>query len=341
MRGKLSLFVVAAALGAAILPMTASAQSTGERAMYRLYNPYTGEHFYTGQVRELDSLRNLGWVDEGEGWVAPVSSDTPVYRLYNPYVPGGDHHYTMDEGEYKALQELGWIGEGIGWYSDDAQTIKVLRQYNPNAVTGTHNYTADTNEARVLVDSNGWKDESIAWYGVAVSSGMTPIMGSSQVSVAQMVAYFKSTGHSYPELYANFGASSIEEYCSILFDEANTEGVRAEVVFCQAMTETGWLQFGGQVKAEQCNFAGIGAVNQGAAAGASFASVREGLRAQIQHLKAYASTDSLVNECVDPRFNLVRRGIATTLQRLDGRWAVPGYRYGENISAMIDLLLEF
>lgn len=105
------------------------------------------------------------------------------------------------------------------------------------------------------------------------------------------------------------------------------------------MHETGWLSYGGQVSEEQCNFAGIGAVNSGGA-GASFSSVREGVRAQVQHLKAYASTDQLENECVDPRFDLVERGVATTLTGLNGRWAVPGTTYGQTLQSTVDRIVS-
>ena len=109
-------------------------------------------------------------------------------------------------------------------------------------------------------------------------------------------------------------------------------------MFCQAMKETGWLRFGGSVKPDQCNFAGLGAVDS-SAAGAVFPDVRTGIRAQVQHLKAYASTDVLVNPLVDGRFNLVPRGCAPMLAALNGRWAVPGSGYGQSIYSMIRSLV--
>ena len=139
---------------------------TEKGAMFRLYNPYTGEHFYTADTNELSTLTVQGWRDEGIGWYAPSSSKTPVYRLYNRHVKGGDHHYTMDVNEYKRLQELGWTGEGIKWYSDDAKGTKLYREYNPYATTGTHNYTTDANEHQELIKV-GWRDEGTAWYGLA------------------------------------------------------------------------------------------------------------------------------------------------------------------------------
>ncbi|MCR5582061.1 MAG: leucine-rich repeat protein, partial [Eggerthellaceae bacterium] len=73
--------------------------------MNRLYNPNSGEHFYTASAEERDGLVALGWQYEGSGWVAPETSDTPVYRLYNPN--GGDHHYTMSAEERDWLVSLG------------------------------------------------------------------------------------------------------------------------------------------------------------------------------------------------------------------------------------------
>ena len=131
--------------------------------MYRLYNPNSGEHFYTASLGERNHLISLGWNDEGIGWVAPETSNTPVYRLYNQN--GGEHHYTTSIGERDHLISLGWNDEGIGWYSDDARTVPLYRQYNPNAYANNHNYTPSIRENDHLV-SLGWQAEGIGWYGV-------------------------------------------------------------------------------------------------------------------------------------------------------------------------------
>lgn len=167
----------------------------------------------------------------------------------------------------------------------------------------------------------------------------TPIMGSSQTTVDRMVILFNSTGKTYPsDVYASRGASTIEDFCRLVVEESASEGVRAEVVFAQAMLETGWLQFGCDVKPEQCNFCGLGATG-GGEGGATFSSVREGIRAQVQHLKAYASTDPLNNPCVDPRFQYVTRGVAPTLEELNGRWAMSN-TYGQSIAAIVEKMLQ-
>lgn len=133
------------------------------REMYRLYNKWTGEHFYSASATERDNICAAGWSYESVGWLAPTSSKTKVYRLYNKYA--GDHHFTMDENEYNSLEKLGWTKEGVGWYSDDAKGVKVYREYNPYAVTGTHNYTTSATEHSGLL-KKGWKEEGTAWWGL-------------------------------------------------------------------------------------------------------------------------------------------------------------------------------
>lgn len=140
------------------------------------------------------------------------------------------------------------------------------------------------------------------------------IMGTSSTNVKQMVAYYNAYA-AYPEYYKNSDAPTINDFCQIYIEECEAEGVKAEVAFAQAMKETGFLRFGGSVKIEQYNFAGLGATG-GGVTGASFSSVRMGIRAQVQHLKAYASTDALKNECVDTRFIYVTRGSAPYVEWL-------------------------
>lgn len=107
---------------------------------------------------------------------------------------------------------------------------------------------------------------------------------------------------------------------TIYREESAIEGVNHDIAFCQMCLETGFLQFGGDVKPEQNNFGGIGAIGNGVR-GDSFSDQRIGVRAQIQHLKAYATTTPLVQALVDPRFGLVKRGSAPLLGQLTGQWA--------------------
>ncbi len=130
--------------------------------MYRLYNPNSGEHFFTGSIDERGGLVELGWIYEGVAWNSPVYTGAPVYRLYNPNV--GDHHYTMDAAERDWLVTQGWTYEGVAWNSADANNAPQYRLYNPNAVSGIHHYTGSVEERDWLV-SLGWIYEDIGWYG--------------------------------------------------------------------------------------------------------------------------------------------------------------------------------
>lgn len=170
LKRTISIVLLIAVTICSVLPAGLEAKAadvTESNPMYRLYNPNSGEHFYTANEGEKDYLSGIGWNYEGIGWNAPVSSNSPVYRLYNPY--SSDHHYTMDEGERDYLSKTGWNYEGIGWYSDDAKSVPLYRQFNPNEVIGTHNYTTSLEENDWLC-STGWQAEGIGWYGVHSSS---------------------------------------------------------------------------------------------------------------------------------------------------------------------------
>ncbi len=150
------------ALAVCSSPMTAWSDSPESQAMYRLYNPYSGEHFYTAEASERNDVAAAGWTYEGVGWMAPGSGD-PVYRLYNPYV--GEHHYTLDAGERDALVGIGWADEGVSWYSDPGKSVPLYREYNPNQFSCNHNYTTSKEEHDYLVGV-GWRDEGIGWYAL-------------------------------------------------------------------------------------------------------------------------------------------------------------------------------
>ncbi len=173
------------------------------------------------------------------------------------------------------------------------------------------------------------------------------IAGSSSVTVNQMVAYYKAMrGNKYPSAYSNTEAATIKKFCQIYYNECKAEGIKAEVAFCQAMKETGWLKFGGDVKISQYNFAGIGATG-GGKPGHSFDTVTIGIRAHVQHLKAYANKEKLTKKCVDPRFDLVKRGTAPYVQWLGQKanpngygWA-PAATYGTDIVKMIITLKTY
>lgn len=189
-RGIISLTVSAILAFSLVGVMPASGwAANNETPMYRMYNPNSGEHFYTAAVAECEMLVDHGWAYEGVGWVAPATSSAPVYRLYS----GTDHHYTTSLGERNALIGLGWKAEGIGWYSDTSKTVPLYRQYNPNVNpaaprnnSGSHNYTTLLAENNMLVNA-GWRAEGIGWYGT----------GAGYQTEIPSIVYVTPTGKSY------------------------------------------------------------------------------------------------------------------------------------------------
>ena len=222
-----------------------------------------------------------------------------------------------------------------------------------NSVSDYNNYLNSDAKLQKLgvADANG----IVSALGLTKKDTKTLITGATKTNVSQMVNYFINNGGTYDKfskygtqydgILAKKGAANIEEFCQIFYEEAIAENIRPEVAFCQAMKETGFLRFGHDVKPDQCNFAGLGATGNGVA-GNSFASVREGIRAQIQHLKAYATTDNLINACVDSRFGYVKRGSAPYVEWLGKRenptgdgWAT-GANYGTDIVTRMKALLN-
>ncbi|MBR4153081.1 MAG: glucosaminidase domain-containing protein [Selenomonadaceae bacterium] len=137
---------------------------------------------------------------------------------------------------------------------------------------------------------------------------------------------------------------SAEEIVAYYYEEGSREGIRPDVAFAQALKETGFFRYGGDVIPEQNNYCGLGTTG-GGVKGEFFATPQLGVRAHIQHLLAYSSTRQPTLPIVDPRYSLVRQAYGSrTLgnwQDLNGRWAVPGRYYGQEILSMFrDILIQ-
>lgn len=156
------------------------------------------------------------------------------------------------------------------------------------------------------------------------------ILGAAEATQAQMAAFIRRR-NPQPKL-----ACSVEEIVRLYYEEAGAEGVRADIALCQALKETGFFAYGGDVLPAQNNYCGLGATGN-KAKGAYFATPQEGVRAHIQHLMAYATTERPHAPLVDPRYDLVRLyrtdiyGKIKHWTGLNGVWAVPGTSYGQDI----------
>lgn len=240
---------------------------------------------------------------------------------------------------------------------DNNQNLRIVSALNSTMVLDVKDGKIRRSSNIQLYTSNNTNAQKwvFEYINTNATGGLMQIMGTSQTTVSQMVHYYNANASGYDTFKAKYngkyngvlakgGASTINQFAQIFYEEATAEGVRAEVAFTQCMKETGFLKYGGDVLPNQYNFAGIGAT--GAVHGASFSNVRMGIRAQIQHLKAYGSISPLTNQCVDPRFNLVKRGSAQYVEWLGIKENPNGYgwatskSYGHDIVSMVNVLLK-
>ena len=191
---------LATTLGLGLAPAAALAKDAPKKPadddlvpVVRLLNPYSGEHLFSTDAKEVANLEALGWTNEGTYWTAPAApyaekDDTaehketpkheknkdfmPVYRLYNPY--SSDHLYTTDLVEYMARRADGWNGEDVKFMSaalpkDDVKSefeVKgenaegIYRQFNPHTNVGTHNYGGLAENANLLATGN-WQADNV------------------------------------------------------------------------------------------------------------------------------------------------------------------------------------
>lgn len=162
-------------------------------------------------------------------------------------------------------------------------------------------------------------------------SNYTAICGKAQATVAQMQAYLRKVNPAVP--------TSVLSMLPLYISEGEAEGIRGDVAFAQSCLETGNFAFKPSdtaVTLAQNNFCGMGVTSYGKK-GNSFSTPQLGIRAQVQHLKAYANKEVLTKTCVDPRFALVSRGVAPYVEWLGAKenpkgsgWA-EGADYGAKI----------
>ena len=169
------------------------------------------------------------------------------------------------------------------------------------------------------------------------TDGYTKIMGNAVAAAEQMKAYLKAKNPSV--------AQSVLDMVPLYLSEGKVEGVRGDIAFAQSCLETGNFTFSGSaVTLSQNNFCGMG-VTGGGVKGNSFDTPQLGIRAQVQHLKAYASTEALKNACIDPRFKYVTRGCAEYVEWLgqkenpDGKGWATGAGYGEKVLTILKGIL--
>ena len=200
------------------------------------------------------------------------------------------------------------------WFGDKAKTLAYEPKANEMVMTVHQWFKNKSCPGAYLLGKHEYIAAEVNRRLGSAADG-TALTGKAQIPAEKLAAFLLSK-NSAPKL----NGVDTGQLAQLYISEGEAEGIRGDLAFCQSCLETGYWQFKGDVKPSQNNFSGIGPTGNGAA-GASFPDARTGIRAQIQHLKAYASKDALKNPCVDPRYNLVTKGCAPTVEELSGRWA--------------------
>ena len=240
------------------------------------------------------------------------------------------HPYAINDRVYKSLinlcvdicqrngiRELKWKADKSLIGQPDKQNMTVHRWFANKACPGDYIY----NRLGQIASEVNTRLRGTTRY--------TMITGTAGATTEQMRAYIKKKN---PKV-----AQSVLKMIPLYLSEGAAEGIRGDVAFAQSCLETGNFTFSGSaVTLDQNNFCGMGVTANGMK-GNSFKDPKTGIRAQIQHLKAYASTQPLSQKCVDPRYTYVQKGCAPYVEWLgiqenpQGRGWAAGAGYGNKI----------
>lgn len=184
--------VAAPKAAAATAPKAATKAAPAQTiAIYRVYNPNSGEHLHTMNVHEKNYLVKLGWRYEGISMRVPLTG-RQLFRIYNPN--SGEHFFTLDAKERDHLKRVGWRYEGIAWHTPWAG-MPMYRVFNPNSRgAGSHHYTMLLSERNHLLKV-GWRNEGISWYTLGGAQPIAPVERTLNVPyVSQYVPVFSPWG---------------------------------------------------------------------------------------------------------------------------------------------------
>lgn len=298
--------------------------------MYRVRLYWSDEKTQKGAFKNLDGAKKLAddLINEGDYKVfnssgvivydpQPIKEDNVWYRVRKTWEDAksqiGAFHEL--EGAKKLADER--VADGYKVFNDKGEAI-----YTPVQTAPKPTPTPAPEEQKEQEQQ------------VETHEGHNDIIGKFGVDAEKMIAFVKNE---------NPDAKDIEEIVNQFIEVGNKYGIRGDIAFCQSIIETGWFKFDGgtAVTPEQHNYCGMGVTSKGIK-GNEFATVKDGVTAQVQHLFAYASKEEMPvgEEVVDPRFKYVTRGIAPHWEDLSMRWAM-NKDYGKHIVELYKQLVDF
>ena len=213
----------------------------------------------------------------------------------------------------------------------DEKTINEVKQ--EENVNSTENTVENSTIEEVSENVND--EKTSVGYSTTVTPETMTIMGYEEVNVDKAITFIVGLIGEDNIDKIKLNGASLNFHISNTNKAAKAENVNAYFVLAQQLLETGNFKFeNSSVKPEYYNFAGLGATDKDPKPN-KFFSDYEGQLAQVQHLKGYATTDALNEECKDQRFSLLanKRGTATNAAELSNKWASKA-EYGKLLTNM-------
>ena len=178
---------------------------------------------------------------------------------------------------------------------------------------------------------------------IFTSCATFPFMGKAPIS-----SYIADAGVKRPKELTKFfmannpkaNKKEVSRLAQYYVAEGAYEGINSDIAFVQMCLETGFLTYGGLVTEDMNNFCGLGAIDKNNT-GERFPSPQLGVRAHIQHLHAYGTTEPLKGTLIDMRYKYVQpKGKSPTIAGLSGTWAADR-AYGDKLQRLLNKLEKY
>lgn len=324
-----------------------NSKGTYEPGTYYIYDKYPNGYNGMYNISAKTSTAAGSWINPVENAVATATTTT-TSNLYRVRISWADAK--SQKGAYASLDNAKKCCQdaGAGYHVFDSNGNCVYSYTAPTTTTPTTPTVEEKKEETPKTETTTTTQTAVYDLDYPVKTKIVDkTVSRTNKDCVKAIKY----------ILANNSAFDIE-IAKAFFKLAPIYGIDPVMAISQSILETGWFKYAGSaVTAEQHNYCGLGVTSNGTTGGV-FATIEEGVSAQLQHLFAYGCNETLPSSetLLDPRFKYVTRGIAPYWQNLAGRWAVPGYdnatystpqaameagnTYGQKIKTLADKLVS-
>jgi len=322
-----------------MLKIPVSSLSEGENVLW-IY-VYDASNYYRAAPVKINVVKSKsGQSDSDEDADgAVIENKAPTAKPGGPYEGTAGKEITFDGSA--STDSDGSITEYI-WDFGDSSTGSGAKPVHAFSKAGTYTVTLK------VKDNNGQISDAVtASVSVKEAEKVYPVNTSPITNSTSMIGYTEVTVDQLVKIFIDRGSSKVERarrIAPLYINYGKLFNIRADIAWAMMCHETGFLEYTGDVKPEQNNFCGMGAVG-GGVPGNSFATEDLGVIAHYAHLAWYYYPNHVNIYCsvtYDPRHssNHYKYTGDTTLGFLNGRWA-PGATYTDKIILFANKIYGF